>query len=252
MILGKLWHSIKAQINKGVNFVWSADPVAQMQYEYDLALAQFKDGREGLEQHRALVERVERQVTAAGRHATSLDAKVKAYLSAGDRETAAKFALELQRARNELAENETQLQMHEEAYDNNVAKIKHAAKRLAEIRSRIAHYDAELKMSNAEAEIAKLANNFNVDITTDFGQIEQMLQDRISLNRAKTRVAADLSGVSPVDLQREQAMESVLAEQALKQFESQQKLTSSSGHAPDEIVQEKDSAAPLRNLENRQ
>ena len=26
MILGKLWRSIKAQINKGVNVVWSADP----------------------------------------------------------------------------------------------------------------------------------------------------------------------------------------------------------------------------------
>lgn len=227
MILGKLWHSIKAQINKWVNVLWSADPVAQMQYEYDLAVSELKDGREGLEQHRALVERVSRQVTTAQRHLASLDAKVKAYLAAGDRETAARFALELQRAQHELAENEAQLEMHEEAYDNNVAKIKFAAKKLTEVRTRIAHYDAELKMSNAEAEIAKLANNFNVDVTTDFGQIEQMLQDKISLNRAKTRVSSDLSGISPVDIQREQAMESVLAEQALKQFESQQRLSPS-------------------------
>ena len=225
MILGKLWRSIKAQINKAVNVVWSADPVAQMQYEYDLAVVQLKDGREGLEQHRALVERVGRQVTTAERHLGSLDAKVKAYLAAGDRETAARFALELQRARLELSENEAQLEMHEEAYENNVAKIKYAAKKLAEVRSRIAHYDAELKMSNAEAEIAKLAHNFNADITTDFGQVEQMLHDKISLNHAKIRVASDLSDVSVVDIQREQAMESVQAEQALKQFESQQRLS---------------------------
>ena len=115
--------------------------------------------------------------------------------------------------------------MHEAAYENNVAKIKHAAKKLTEVRTRIASYDAELKMSNAEAEIAKLAGNFNADVTTDFGQVEQMLQEKISLNRAKVRVAADLSGVSPVDIQREQAMENVMAEQALKKFESQQGLS---------------------------
>jgi len=247
MILGKLWRSIKGFANKGVNALWSADPVAQMQYEYDLAVAELKGGREGLEQHRALIERVSRQVTTAERHLALLDAKVKAYLAAGDRETAARFALELQRAENELAENESQLELHEQAYDNNVAKIKFAAKKLAEVRTRIAHYDAELKMSNAEAEIAQLANNFNVDITTDFGQIEQMLQDKISLNRAKSRVASDLSGVSAVDIQREQAMESVLAEQALKQFESQQGLS-----APATRVTQLDAADAHKRIERQQ
>lgn len=251
MILGKLWRSIKAQINKGVNFIWSADPVAQMQYEYDLAVAELKDGREGLEQHRALVERVNRQVTTAQHHLASLGAKVKAYLAANDRETAARFALELQRAEQELDENEAQLEIHEQAYHNNVAKIKFAAKKLSEVRTRIAHYDAELKMSNAEAEIAKLANNFNVEVTTDFGQIEQMLQDRISLNRAKSRVASDLSSISPVDIQREQAMEQVLAEQALKQFESQRQIGSSGENVAGEIVQEFDGKSARKKIERR-
>jgi hypothetical protein len=118
------------------------------------------------------------------------------------------------------------------------------------VRTRIAHYDAELKMSNAEAEIAKLANNFNVEVTTDFGQIEQMLQDKISLNRAKSRVASDLSGISPVDIQREQVMESVLAEQALKQFESQQKLAAP-GTDDSEIVQEADATETRKKIERR-
>ena len=222
MILGKLWRSIRAQINKGVNVLWAADPIAQMQYEYDAAVVQLREGREGLEQHRALVERVGRQVTSAERQLGLLEAKVKAYLAAGDRESAARFALELQRVEKELAENESQLELHESAYENNVAKIKYAAKKLSEVRTRIAQYDAELKMINAEAEIAKLVTDFNVDITTDFGQIEQLLQDKISLNRAKGRVASDLSGLSAIDLERERAMESILAEQALKQFESHQ------------------------------
>jgi phage shock protein A len=221
MIFGKLWGALRAQVNKLANFFWTADPIAQMQYEYDSAVEQLKQGREGLEQYRALVERVSRQVAGDKQHVSMLEAKIKSYLLANDRETASKFALELQKARNELAENEGQLKMHEEAYNNNVSKIKHATKKLGDVRTKIAKYDAELKMSRAEAEMAKLATSFNFDVTTDFGQIEQVIQDKIGLNRAKARVAADLSSEGLVDIQREQSMEKVMGDQALREFEIQ-------------------------------
>ena len=83
--------------------------------------------------------------------------------------------------------------MHEEAYGNNLKKIQHATKKLGEVREKIQKYDAELKMSSAEAEVAKLAQSFNMDITTDFGKIEEVIQGKIDKNRAKVRVAADLS-----------------------------------------------------------
>ena len=219
MIFGKLWHSLRAQLNKLANFFWTMDPIAQMQLEYDLAVNQLKEGRQGLEQYRALVERVTRQVDTDRRHVSNLEAKVKAYLQAGDRETASKFALELQKAKQELAENESQLGLHEKAYENNLTKIKHAGQKLTRVREQIARYDAELKMSRAEAEMAQLAQSFNFDVTTDFGQIEQVINDQISLNRAKTRVAADLSGEGIADIEREQAMEQSMADQALRQFE---------------------------------
>jgi len=221
MILGKLWRSLMAQVNKIANIFWTADPIAQMQYEYDQAVAQLKDGREGLEQYRALVERVGRQTAMDKQHVSKLEAQVKAYLVAGDRDTAARFALELQKTKQDLAENEGQLKLHEEAYNNNVAKIKHAGKKLSDVREKIQKYDAELKMSRAEAEMAKLATAFNFDVTTDFGQIEQVINDKIGLNRAKVRVAADLSSEGLADVQHEQAMEKAMGEQALKDFEVQ-------------------------------
>jgi phage shock protein A len=219
MILGKLWRSLSAQINKLANFFWTADPIAQMQYEYDSAVSQLQEGRKGLEQYRALVERVSRQVANDTKHVQNLEAKIRAYLTAGDRETAAKFAFELQKAKTEQAENQAQLAMHEQAYDNNITKIKHASSNLARVREKIQKYDAEIKMSKAEAELAQLAHSFNFDVTTDFGQIEQVIQDKIGLNRAKARVAADLSGEGIADIHREQAMEAALGDQALRQFE---------------------------------
>ncbi len=224
MILGKLWAAFKAQLNKLANVFWTADPIAQMQYEYDKAVDQLKEGRQGLEQYRALVERVSRQVANGKARVSELEAKTKAFLQAGQRDAAAECALQLQKVQKDVAENESQLKMHEEAYNNNIAKIKHASHKLQEVREKIAKYDAELKMSRAEAEIAKLAQDFNFNVTTDFGQIEQVIQDKISLNRAKVRVAADLSGEGLEQVKQEQALEKAQAEMALQQFESQMGL----------------------------
>src|SRR5439155_1717153 len=117
MIVGKLWAAFRAQLNKVANFFWTADPIAQLQYEYD------------------------------------------------------------------------------------------ATGKLGHLRDKMQKYDAELKMSRAEAELANLAHDLNFDVTTDFGQIEQVIQDKIGQNRAKARVAADLSGEGLEDIKREQAVE---------------------------------------------
>ena len=219
MILGKFWSAIRAQVNKIANIFWEADPIAQMQYEYDTAVEQMKDGRQGLETYRALVERVTRQVTTGRDHVQKLEAQTKAYLKAGERDAAAKFALEFQKAKKDLAANEQQLTMHEEAYGNSLKKIQHATKKLGEVKEKIQKYDAELKMSAAEAEVAKLAQSFNMDITTDFGQIEEVIQGKIDKNRAKVRVAADLSQEGIESIKAEEKMEKQMAEDALSQFE---------------------------------
>ena len=219
MIFKKFWSAIRAQLNKLANYFWEADPIAQMRYEYDQAVEELKSGREGLETYRGLVERVSRQVDQNQRRVQKLQAQAKAYLKVGDRETAGKFALELQKAKTELAENQQQLQMHEDAYTNNLKKIQHANKKLAEVRERIQKYDAELKMSEAEAEIAKLSESFDLNVTTDFGQLETMIQQKIDANRGKARVAADMSQKGIADIDAEERMEVAMAEDALSEME---------------------------------
>jgi len=219
VIVHKFWAAFLAQINKVANLFWEADPVAQMRYEYDRAVEQLKEGRIGLEQYRGLVERVTRQVAANKSQVQRLEAETKAYLKAGDRQTAAKFALELQKAKEELAANNQQLDMHETAYGNNLKKIQHANEKLIELREKIQKYDAELKMSSAEAEIAKLSETFDMNLTTDFGEIESVIQQKIDQNRGKVRVAADLSEKGIAEIKAEERMRGQLAEQALQNFE---------------------------------
>jgi len=58
-----------------------------------------------------------------------------------------------------------------------------------------------------------------VNLTTDFGEIEGVIQQRIDQNRGKVRVAADLSSKGIAEIQAEERMRGVLAEQALTDFE---------------------------------
>lgn len=219
MILGKFFGAIRAQLNKLANYFWEADPIAQMQYEYDQAVEQLKEGRVGLEQYRGLVERVSRQVKEGEKEVTKLTAQAKAYLKAGERETAGQIALQMTKAKAGLEENKQQLAMHEAAYSNNLKKIQHANKKLVEVKDKIHKYDAELKMSEAEAEVAKLTQSFNMDITTDFGQLEDVIQRKIDGNRGKARVASDLSSEGIDKIQAEERMEKSMGEDALKDLE---------------------------------
>lgn len=219
MIFSKIGKAFRAQINKIANWFWTKDPIAQMQYEYDKAVAQLKEGREGLEQYRALVERVSRQVTSEEKQQRELEAKIKAYLKAGDRKTAGQLAIQLQKLKQDLAENREQLELHEKAYNNNLEKIKYASKKLGDVREKIKKYEAELKMSEAEAELARLSQAFSFDVTTDFGELETVVQEKVDRNRAAVRVAADLSGEGIEKIEAEKAMEENLAEDLLGEFE---------------------------------
>ena len=219
MIFKKMFSALRAQLNKLANFFWEADPIAQMQYEYDSAVEQLKEGRIGLEQYRGLVERVSRQVKDGEAQVNKLQAQAKAYLKSGDRETAGKFALQLTKAKGQLEENKQQLAMHEQAYGNNLKKIQYANKKLVEVKDKIHKYDAELKMSEAEAEVAKLTQSFNMDVTTDFGQLEDVIQRKIDTNRGKARVASDLSTDGLDKINAEEKMEKSMADDALKDLE---------------------------------
>jgi phage shock protein A len=224
VIFSKFFKSISAQFNKLANFFWEQDPIAVMRLEYDKAVEDLKAGRVGLEEYRGLVERVTRQVQVGEKHVAKLQAQTKAYLKAGDRPTASKFAIELKKAQAQLAQNQEQLDQHEAAYNNHLKKIKHANKTLGELKEKIKRLGAELKMSEAEAEVAKIGQSLNFDVTTDFGEMEDVIQSRIDKNRGTVRVASDLSeeGIAAIDA--EEAMEASLAEDALRELEMEMGL----------------------------
>jgi phage shock protein A len=225
-MLSKFFRAIAAQLNKVANLFFEADPIAVMQLEVDQATERLKEGRKGLELYRGLVETVARQVAHNKSNASQLESQIKAHLKAGNRDVAAQLALQLQKTQTELAANEQQLQMHEQAYQNNLLKIQKANKDIVKVREKIQKYHAELKMSAAEAEIAQLSESFDMDVTTNFGEVESVIQRQIDANRGRARVASDMSSKGVDAIKAEEAAEKAMAEDLLSKYEVQLGLKS--------------------------
>jgi len=219
VIFEKFFKGIRAQFNKLANVFFEQDPIAMMRYEHDKAVEAVKEGRAGLEQYRGLVEGVTRQVRDGERKVAKLKAQAQSYLKAGQRDTAGQFMIQFKQAQEELQLNQEQLAQHEMAYENHLKKYKHANKSLGEVRKKIERYEADLKMSEAEAQTAKISESFEFNVTTDFGQFEQVLQSKIDANRGAVRVATDLSERGIADIEAQEAMEATLAEDALRELE---------------------------------
>jgi phage shock protein A len=224
--MGKIFRAIRAQLNKIANIFFEADPIAVMQLEVDQATERLKEGRKGLEMYRGLVETVARQVASGTANASQLEAQIKAHLKAGNREVAGQLALQLQKTQSELEKNKAQLEMHEQAYQNNLLKIQKANKDIVKVREKIQQYHAELKMSAAEAEIAQISESFDMNMTTDFGQIESVIQKQIDNNRGRARVASDMSSKGIEAIKAEEAAEKAMADDLLSKYEVQLGLKS--------------------------
>jgi phage shock protein A len=221
MIFRRLWNAMAAQFNKVAHAVWSADPIAQLQLEHDRAVEQLQEGREGLVQYRTMVKKVERQVENSQKDVSRLTARIKAHLKAGNRELAAELALNLQQAKARLAEVTEQHGMHEATYGNNLKRIKQATQRIRDLQQKIRKFDAEMKMSRVTAELSKLSESFDGDVTSDIGQIEDMIQDEIDTNRARSQVASDMAAEKAAEIEAEELIQKSEAEDALAAFEEE-------------------------------
>ncbi len=219
MIFGKFFNALRAQLNKIANFFFEADPIAVMQLEVDQATERLKEGRKGLEMYRGLVETVARQVATSKSNATQLESQIKAHLKAGNRDMAGQLARaapeDADRARGE---HRSSSRCTRRAYQNNLLKIQKANKDIVKVREKIRQYDAELKMSAAEAEIAQISESFEMNMTTDFGQIESVIQQQIDTNRGRARVAVDMSAKGVAEIKAEEAAEKAMAEDLLSEI----------------------------------
>ncbi len=221
--MGKIFTAISAFFNKIANALWEADPHAILQLEVDRATEQIQVARQGLERYRGLVERVSMQVAAEKQNVQRLEGQIRSHLQAGNREVAGQLAVQLQQVKTDLANNEQQLAMHSEAYNNNLLKLQQGQKDIATLRQKASRLKAELQMAKAEAEIARVAEAVSEsampNFSTKIGQATELMQEQIAKHRGEARVAADMSSRGVEDIKAQQAAEAAMGENLLRQFE---------------------------------
>ena len=228
-----IWYAI---LNTFVSGLEDKYVIELAESQLQQATDRLREGRQGLTTYQALVLKVQQQVDDGGRRVARLTAEIKAHLRAGGEETAAQLALELSQVKGDLAANQDQLKLHQQAYENNLLKMKQALKDIERAKGDLEKRKAALKMERALAEVAEAAGALNTqfDVTTDFGRIMGKLDDQINQARARSKVASDLSGEGVEKIKARQEADKAMARELLEQFKLEEGLV-----APDRAAAEK-------------
>jgi phage shock protein A len=235
-LLGRIkgiWYAI---LNTFVSGLEDKYVIELAESQLQQATERLKEGRQGLTTYQALVLKVRQQVEDGRRRIARLTAEIKAHLKAANEEVAGQLALELSQVKQDLAANEEQLKLHEQAYENNLLKMKTALKDIEKAKTDLEKRKAALKMERALAEVAEAAGVLNAqfDVSTDFGRIMGKLDDQINQARARSKVAGDLSGEGVERIKARQEADKAMARELLEQFKVEEGLVSPSSARPAE------------------
>ena len=108
-----------AQAGKLGRRLEEADPLALLNQAVDDGVASIQNAKKGLENYRALILSVQRQVENGEKEKARLESRIREAIDAGDpNRTAQEYAMMLADVEQNIAANREQLQRHKETYEN--------------------------------------------------------------------------------------------------------------------------------------
>lgn len=221
--LRMIMQSVFAQFGKFARWVRGIDPIAMYQAEVDRCAAEIQQGTEGLEQYRGLVSQYQRKVANGEADVARLDARIKAQLQLNNEDKASQYVMQLNRANAQLEADRKVLERYNSSYQANAKKIKAARDQIVMARERAREYNAELRLSQVEAEAAQLAARLNVKSANfdNFGELEAEIQRKIDVNRAKAQVIVDTGADGMDDIEEKEVIEQSEAKAMLEKYKSE-------------------------------
>ncbi len=202
------------------------NPEALLELEKENLRKLISQYNEGLAAHAGLSERLMSQVKKLEQEQEELTAKTTAHLKAGNKSTAAQYALRLQTVERELTENRAQLGQEEKTY-NNLIRTRDLA--ISEAKAKIESISralGDLKVKRATAELNEMAAGMISEIGgagDTLNRLQEMVESERELAAGRARVAKDSLQVPDLDTQ--ELEQNALAEQALANFAAQAGIT---------------------------
>src|ERR1700746_2173440 len=195
------------------------NPEALLEVEQENLRKQIGQYNQGLASHAGLCERLISQVRQLENEQRDLRAKASANLRAGNRDTAAQYALRLQTVERELEENRTQMEQAEKTYPDLVKArdvvITAARSKIESLKSGI----TDLKMKRAMAELTEMASGMITSIGSSgetLDRLHNIVEEERSKASGRVRVARDTMDTSGIQVK--EAEQKALADQALADF----------------------------------
>jgi phage shock protein A len=229
-MIQRLLDVLKGMMRVFVSDVERDNPEALLENEKEKLRTQLARFNHGLVSHAAMCERLIRQVQKLGEDQTDLEARTRANLQAGNRETAAELALRLQTVARELAENGAQAEEAEATYRDLVAArdaaVEAAQSKIEDLRRGI----DEMRIQQAMAELNEMAAGLVTSVGGSgetLNRLEQMIEDQRSRAAATNRVAREELNIG--DVRERELEQQALAEQALADFAAREGIALEAG-----------------------
>ena len=239
----RLANLVRGFVGLFISGLEARNPEALLEVEKENLREQIGKYNQGLASHAGLCERLITQVKRLESERKELTAKASANLRAGNKESAAQYALRLQTVERELEDNRQQAQQAEETYKNLVKARDVAVKAAkAQIESLRQGLD-DLKIKRAMADLTEMASGMVTSIggsgdTLD--RLHQMVEEQREQAAGRVRVARDNVNMGEVNMA--EAEQKALADQALADFAAKEGIaleTPAGGHAdPAEAVKQ--------------
>jgi phage shock protein A len=195
------------------------NPEALLEVEKENLRRQIANYNQGLAAHAGLCERLMSQVRKLENDERDLRAKTSAHLKAGNRDTAAQYALRLQTVTRELTENRTQLEQAETTYKELIkardVSIRAAQDKIASLKAGL----DDLKIKRATAELNEMAAGLisNIGGSGDtLNRLQDMVEEERQRAAGRARVSRDSLAFNEIHVK--EGEQKALADQALADF----------------------------------
>lgn len=215
----RLSNIIRGFLGLFISGIERENPEALLEVEKENLRKQIGSYNEGLAAHAGLCERLMTQVRKLENEERDLRAKTTANLRAGNRDSAAQYALRLQTVSRELTENRAQLEQAEKTYKELIkardVSVKAAQAKIEALRSGL----DDLKIKRATAELTEMASGMITQIggsgdTLD--RLHTMVEEERQKASGRARIARDTLNTTDFTVKEEE--QKALADQALADF----------------------------------
>lgn len=197
----------------------SKNSEALLENEKENLRKQISQYNQGLAAHAGICEKLKSQVDKQEGEVKTLTAKAGAHLKAGNRKLAGEYALRLQKLKEDLEDNKTQLAESEESYEE-LKRARDLAVTTAKDKiEQLGRGINETKMAKATAEMNEMAAGLISTIGSSgdtLNRLEESITEEKEKAKGRARVARD--SINTTDLVAMESERKAMEEMALAEF----------------------------------